>query len=468
MKRIAFVFVSILSLIFLAPPALAQETNKFGIHILDPSEAKQAAELVNSSGGDWGFITIVIRDDDRNFQKWQNFFDQCRQLHLVPIVRIATHNENEVWVAPKKEEINSWANFLSNLNWPIKNRYVVIFNEPNHAKEWGGKIDPFYYAQILDEFISQLKKANPDFQVLPAGFDLAAPNSKTTKDTLAFWQEMNKEVPGIFEKIDGWASHSYPNHGFLGKPQDAGRASIRGYQWELSILKNQFGVKKDLPVFITETGWPHDSEKPNPPAGGKSSKYYKPEVIAQYFEEAYQNIWLPDKRVIAVTPFTLNYQATPLDIFSWFDHEGQPYPQYERVKKLPKISWWPEQEEKWEVMSIKSPQFMPISSNYQGKIILKNVGQSIWGEREPFVLKSRSPFSADIFSAHKIFPGQSVEIPFAIVSNAESATINISWEGMEETININVFNPAKIESYQDHFWQKMVSLLRIWWYDKKQ
>jgi len=25
---------------------------------------------------------------------------------------------------------------------------------------------------------------------------------------------MNKEVAGNFEKIDGWASHSYPNHGF--------------------------------------------------------------------------------------------------------------------------------------------------------------------------------------------------------------------------------------------------------------
>ena len=244
MKRILFVFVSILSLIFLAAPAWAQEINKFGIHILDPGELQQAAELVNSSGGDWGFVTIVIRDDDRDFEKWQNFFDQCRQLHLIPLVRLATHNENETWVAPKKEEISSWVNFLVNLNWPTKNRYIIVFNEPNHAKEWGGKIDPPHYAQILDEFISQLKKANPDFQVLPAGFDLAAPNSKTTKDALAFWQEMSKEVPGIFEKIDGWASHSYPNHGFLGKPQDSGRTSIRGYQWELAVLKNQFGVKK--------------------------------------------------------------------------------------------------------------------------------------------------------------------------------------------------------------------------------
>lgn len=465
MKRILFVFVSILSLIFLAAPAWAQETNKFGIHILDPSELQQAAELVNSSGGDWGFVTIVIRDDDRDFEKWQNFFDQCRQLHLIPLVRLATHNENETWVAPKKEEISSWVNFLANLNWPTKNRYIIVFNEPNHAKEWGGKIDPHYYAQILNEFISQLKKANPDFQILPAGFDLAAPNSKTTKDALAFWQEMNKEVPGIFEKIDGWASHSYPNHGFLGKPQDSGRTSIRGYQWELAVLKSQFGVKKELPVFITETGWPHQKTQ-NPNA--KTKNFYRPELVAEYLETAYKNVWLPDKRVIAVTPFTLNYQAEPLDVFSWFDNQAQPYPQYERVKNLPKNTWWPQQEEKWEVLNIKFPQFMPINSSYEGKIVLKNTGQSIWGEKKAFVLKSNSPFSTDLSLDKKILPGQSAELSFTILSGDEPAIISPSWQGIKETIKINVFNPAQIKSYQDHFWQKMLSLVRIWWYDKKQ
>lgn len=465
MKRILFVFVSILSLIFLAAPAKAQEVNKFGIHILDPSEINQAAQLVNSSGGDWGFITIVIRDDDRDFKKWQNFFDQCRQLHLVPLIRLATHNKNETWVAPKKEEISSWVNFLVNLNWPTKNRYIIVFNEPNHAKEWGGKIDPPHYAQILDEFISQLKKANPNFQVLPAGFDLAAPNSKTTKDALVFWQEMNKEVPGIFEKIDGWASHSYPNHGFLGKPQDSGRTSIRGYQWELTVLKNQFGVKKELPVFITETGWPHQKVQNS---NVKTKNFYSPELVAEYIEAAYKNVWLPDKRVVAVTPFTLNYQAEPLDVFSWFDSQNQPYPQYERVKNLPKNAWWPQQEEKWEILSIKFPQFMPINSSYEGKIVLKNTGQSIWGEKEAFVLKSNSPFSTDLSLDKKILPGQSAELSFTILSGDEPAIINPSWQGIEETIKINVFNPAQIKSYQDHFWQKMLSLVRIWWYDKKQ
>ena len=110
---------------------------------------------------------------------------------------------------------------------------------------------------------------------------------------------------------------------------------------------------------------------------------------------------------------------------------------------------------------------MPINSSYEGKIVLKNTGQSIWGEKEAFVLKSDAPFSTDLSSDKKILPGQSVEIPFLTLSGAESSPINLSWQGIEKTININVFNPAQIKSYQDHFWQKMLSLVRIWWYGKK-
>ncbi len=45
---------------------LSVSNNRFGIHILNPSEVEKAAELVNSSGGDWGYVTIPIRANDRD------------------------------------------------------------------------------------------------------------------------------------------------------------------------------------------------------------------------------------------------------------------------------------------------------------------------------------------------------------------------------------------------------------------
>ena len=141
MKRLFLLtslILSFFSLIF-ASTAFAQETNKFGIHILEPADLEKANELVNSNGGDWGWVTVVIREDDLNSDKWQDFFDQCRIKHLIPLVRLATHLEGINWAKPKVEDSQKWVDFWGSLNWPVKDQYVIIFNEPNHKKEWGGK-----------------------------------------------------------------------------------------------------------------------------------------------------------------------------------------------------------------------------------------------------------------------------------------------------------------------------------------
>lgn len=296
MKKI-FILI-ILSFLALSCPKkilCTQEVNKFGIHILEPTDLAKAQELVNSSGGDWGWVTVVIRDDDMNQEKWQDFMDECRKRHLVPLVRIATHLEGKNWAKPKKEDVSKWLNFLKNLNWPVKDQYVIIFNEPNQAKEWGGEINPREYSQILHEFTQQFHSTNSNFKILNAGLDLAASNTKETVDAFSFLSEMKKEIPEIFENLDAWASHSYPNHGYLGKPWDTGKTSIRGYQTELEYLQ-KLGVKKEFDVFITETGWPKDTpkityitdKKGRKTIIKKKAKYYDPQTAANYPKSAFR------------------------------------------------------------------------------------------------------------------------------------------------------------------------------------
>ena len=153
--------------------------NKFGIHLAQPhhDEIKKAAELVNSSGGDWGYITLVMQENDRNLQKWQEIFDLLRQYHLIPIIRLATQPEGEVWRRPSKEDAENWADFLNQLNWVIKNRYIILFNEPNHGQEWGGEANPENYTEVAFSFAKTLKEKNPDFFIMLAGLDLSAPSS---------------------------------------------------------------------------------------------------------------------------------------------------------------------------------------------------------------------------------------------------------------------------------------------------
>jgi hypothetical protein len=57
---VVFLFVQTTSAFAIEDP-LKTPNNKFGVHILFPSELQQAARLVNSSGGDWGYVVIPIR-----------------------------------------------------------------------------------------------------------------------------------------------------------------------------------------------------------------------------------------------------------------------------------------------------------------------------------------------------------------------------------------------------------------------
>jgi len=470
MKRMTILWLILSFLLLFWPRTCFAAENKFGIHILEPADVDKAAELVNSSGGDWGYITIVIRDDDLNFAKWQGFMDQCREKHLIPLVRVATHLEEKNWVKPKIEEATKWAEFLNALNWPIEDQYVILFNEPNQAKEWGGEVNPKEYARILSEFNLKFKIQNSKFKVLNAGLDLAAGNTKTTMDAFKFMQEMNWEVPGIFEQLDGWASHSYPNHGYLGKPWETGKTSIRGYDWELTVLKNNFKIAKDLPVFITETGWPKSQLTANSyqlsAKKRTTPRYYDEKTVANYFKQAYEDVWLKDSRVKAITPFLLNYNQDLFAEFSWLDLKGDPYLQYETVKCLAKPSWWPEQIEKFSFKRLDLPPFLITNSTYQGKILLLNEGQSILGEKNDFILKKTGSDAqiqvSDLIPESKfIRPKQSSWLNFEIKTGSQAGEFKFTWEGIGEN-KIIVVQPSLITTATLTLWEKIFSKLKFW------
>src|SRR3989344_2674727 len=91
---------------------LSIPNNKYGVHILEPGEITKAAKLVNSSGGDWGYVTIPIRSDDRDRDKWTKFFESSRLLHLIPLIRLATYPDGGTWVRPTPYDLVDFANFL--------------------------------------------------------------------------------------------------------------------------------------------------------------------------------------------------------------------------------------------------------------------------------------------------------------------------------------------------------------------
>jgi len=335
MKRwILFILLSFIISFSFVPQSYAVQdplsvpNNKFGIHILFDSELSNAAKLVNSNGGDWGYVTIPIQTGDKDIVKWQNFMDQCRQLHVIPIIRLATEGDyfnTQVWNVPTYDDIIDFANFLNSLQWPTKNHYVIIYNEVNRGDEWGGAVDPNAYASLLDYAVKEFKFVNTDFFVISAGLDNAAPSQPPQyMNEYTYMQEMNQAVPGIFGEIDGLASHSYPNPGFRQPPSSLGHTSIDSFSYEQQYAQ-ELGGKK-LPVFITETGW--------------SNQTLSDSTIASYYQQAFSQVW-DDPSIVAVTPFLLSANQGSFVKFSFLKSDGSPTQEYQMFQSLPKVKGQP-------------------------------------------------------------------------------------------------------------------------------
>ena len=244
MKRL---LISIIALFFLlgfpkqtlaVVDPLSTPNNKFGIHILFDSELRDAAKLINSSGGDWGYVIIPIQSGDKDLEKWQKFMDDARALHVIPLIRLSTAGDyfnTAVWRKPKDEDIVDFANFLNSLDWPTKNRYIIVYNEVNRGDEWGGAPNPQEYAQILDYAVTTFKKVNGDFFIISAGMDNASANANNAMNQYTYMNAMDDAVPGIFARLDGLSSHSYPNPAFSQPPTVDTKMSITSFKYEQAL-----------------------------------------------------------------------------------------------------------------------------------------------------------------------------------------------------------------------------------------
>lgn len=279
-----------------------------GVHILHPQDLPDVEKLLRTDKNrdQWQYVTIpfTLQDTERVVE-WQAFFEECHRKKLIPLVRLATRVEGDSWVKPTKKDVVVMATALGKLNWPTAQRHVMIFNEPNHAKEWGGEIDPEGYAEILQFATDWFHTEKRTYVVLPAGLDLAAPNGRVTMEAFAYWRKVHAAQPEVLASLDAWNSHSYPNPGFSSSPLLNTKSSLRGFQHELQFIKELTG--KEYQVYITETGW--------------ESNARIAKKLPEYYRYAVKNIW-SDPRVVAVTPFLLRGSPGPFDGFSFFNEAG--------------------------------------------------------------------------------------------------------------------------------------------------
>jgi len=419
--------------VFLTKPAYAKNT--FGLHLTQTSDINSAYSIINSTNGDWGWATIVIRADQLDKNIWQEFFDNCRKYHIIPIIRIATTMENNYWKIPEISDIDNIANFLNSLNWPSQKQHVTLFNEVNHGQEWGSEVDVKNFVDIAIYAADKFKSLNPNFFVLTPGLDLAAPEKPPAfKNFENFYNEIKLYNPSYFEKFDGLATHYYPQN------------NKKDFRYELKYFKN------DIPVFITETGWKHQR-----PYTCQASAVRTLAIIREYSQ-------LP--QVMAITPFIYNYPNPPFEHFSWLDKNEKLFPEYNILLNEPKGKNQVEQITKYKLEKYHLPIIMLINHEYTGQIYLKNTGQSIWGETS-FCIKPNSseniildPICSD---TNLVLPNQTkiFSFKFKITKNNIYKKSYLSWDNID---NIDI-NPLTSNSTIYHpkisFWENIYNKIRI-------
>ena len=386
-----------------------QPNNKVCIGILSPeAEIEEAAAMVNAKS-DWGYVVIIIKKNERDEDRWQGVLNQLAKNRLIPIVRVATSSDSQgYWQRPNEEDAATWADFLSKLYFPTKNKYIQIYNEVNRAGEWGNKVDPSSYASELLKMTNALKSKSEDFFVLNAPLDLALDNSRDSMDAGRYFQLMEMAEPGIFEKIDGWASHSYPNPAFSASPFKSGRLGIDGYDWELSQIA-PYLAGKNLPVFITETGW-------------RRSKLLDEETISNYYETAFSEVWT-DNRLAAVCPFVFNYPEPLFNDFS-FKTDGNVlgktfYDPYYKIQGLAKILGNPVRENLLGDIKLSFGHFVIKDTPKTVFLTVRNTGNFIWNAKDGMSLNIDAE-GVNLVDTHwnrdEVYPGQEATVLISLLT----------------------------------------------------
>jgi hypothetical protein len=278
--------------------------NKRGVHLLlddgntrfPESLWEQQIVWAGRLSGPGGYAVELVRSNDLNPESWQRLIDLMDREGQIPIIRLATFKDeqNQWWTAPQpdpdgrgyKSAADRFRRFFDAIDWHAETVLVTVANEPNRPDEWGGAPSPAAYARYLRDVAEALGRVTSvNVLVLNGALDAYAPSASFGRtyaiDSDLFLEGMVAEVPDIFERLDGWASHAYPLGPFGEEPghqifkiddvrpnatprrqppPGVVNRGVNGYEWELWKLQ-QLGVKKTLPVYVTESGWRHSTSQ---------------------------------------------------------------------------------------------------------------------------------------------------------------------------------------------------------------
>lgn len=321
------------------PPA-----NRYGMGYVNEGSAADH-DLTAKLAGPGGWVTVIFADIKPGRTSadtgWKNSIADAYARDLIPVIRMAPpwgdRNVRNMGESPTsyKALAQAYKAVIADLpkraDWPL---YVQVHNEPNLCYEWVCSSGSLTAQQTAAEYAALLRDAADALHSLgdtrikvlngalaPGGVnscDCATQNGPPGTLAATFLGYMKNAVPGVFDKIDAFASHSYPSKGegwgfFC--PASEANPGLKYFEKELAAIG-----KPNMKVLVTETGWTIQHESYN----------WSRDQVADFTVDALKSVWLTHPSILGITPFIL--RDSSWDKFGWVQTNGTPYPVYTKVR----------------------------------------------------------------------------------------------------------------------------------------
>lgn len=219
-----------------------------------------------------------------------------------------------------------------------------IWNEPNLAREWGGKApSASEYVELLKVAFTAAKKADPNAVVVTAGLTPTGTTSPEARPDDIYLEEMYRA--GAKEYFDVLGVHAA---GFKAPPEMsldeiAAKKELGGQRFfgfrrveDLRQIMVKNGDEKKQ-VMVLEMGWTTDNRSGSPYAWHAVTEKEKGDYLVRAYQYAQKN-WSPWIGVMSSIYISAPHWTTKDEQFYWSltDPDGTPRPSYTILKgKLP-------------------------------------------------------------------------------------------------------------------------------------
>lgn len=315
---------------------------KLGVHTrltdeAEPGNIKRTLEMVREMGASWivEYFPWAYMEPGPGIYDWDHADLVVNHANRQGLTVLARLGMVPSWARPRDsafsyllpENYADFARFVGAFMAHFKERvrYIIIWNEPNLALEWGFRpVSPEDYMLLLCDAYREAHAVDPDVVVLGGALapTLAPPGSEWGMDDLEYLRRMY--AAGASACFDALAVHAYGWSRPADDPPETGVVNFRRVELIRQVMvQNHDGHK---PIFITEGGW---NDHP------RWVHAVRPAERIRYTLRAYQlALEWPWCRVVALWAFRYPWPANSyLDYFTFVTPDFLPKPIYEEVQR---------------------------------------------------------------------------------------------------------------------------------------